>query len=369
MQRLFRRVALVLGIDSRIEQSSSNSMRRLLENYGNNTGNLVFAEAIFRTLKNVRRSPYAFSNAEASECDVIVIAAANWLNPYSDFGNLADRLAETKRPVVIVGIGAQSSLERSIPELKSGTLKLVRLASETSALISVRGDFTQQVLESYGINNVQSTGCPSLLLSGVNPPKIDKARLSRPVSVHSTRHLLNMADPYQSRIYRDAYLEGLDLVLQSELSDLIVKTGGDSEDMDAAREVLFKIYKTDDIAKLTQYLREKAKMFFTFEDWFSYLKNAGPCVGTRIHGTVVALLAGSPAVLIAHDSRTQEMAEKMSIPYVLSKSVSDFSSAHLRELAAAADYEKLARDYVPYLRSFLSFFAANGLQVADEFVS
>lgn len=358
---------LILGIDSLSCYRQGLSEHQLLENCGNNTGNIIFSEAVFRTLNNVRRSTYAFSNEDASQADVIVIAAANWLNPYSDFGDLADRLESTKLPVVIVGLGAQSNIDHEIPAINPGTLKLVRLASERSNMISVRGDFTKEVLHANGIENVQSTGCPSLLLSGANPPDIDITRLQRPVVLHSTRHLLDLASPYQLKIYREAYKQGLDLILQSELADLIVQRDCQSEDSVAAIAVLDKVYDTREIVSLSGYLKERGKFFFNLDEWLGYLRNAGPCIGTRIHGTVAALLAGTPAVLIAHDSRTREMAQKMAIPYLLSSDVTSFDSQYLRDIAAKADYGDLRKKYKDYAGEFIRFFEKNNLQVTEQF--
>ena len=356
---------LVLGIDSNKAFRREISTRQLLADFGNNTGNLVFSEAVFRSLANARRSPYAFDHGAAIQSDVLVIAAANWLNPYSDFGALADRLEATQRPVVIVGLGAQSTLDHSIPKLTPGTLKLVRLASESSKCISVRGDFTREVLNAYGVTNVRATGCPSLLLSGATAPSIDRSRLERPIVLHATRHLFNLADPYQLRIYRESYQQRIDLVLQSELADAIVRRGADEDEMEAAGAVLAKVYDTDDLASVTTFLREKARIFFTLEDWMAFLKESGPCVGTRIHGTVMAILSGTPAVLVAHDSRTLEMAKKMSIPYVLSEQFKEFRSEDIRDLARGIDYDDLTRGYTPYLKEFINFFDENGLPVAE----
>ena len=40
--------------------------------------------------------------------------------------------------------------------------------------------------------------------------------------------------------------------------------------------------------------------------WLEYLRDFDFATGTRLHGNVAALLAGVPAVLLAHDSRTLE---------------------------------------------------------------
>jgi hypothetical protein len=68
----------------------------MLSSLGNNTGNLFFSEALFRIIKNARSAGYGFSDEDLDGRDCIVISAANWLNPYEDFGNLAERLEKNE---------------------------------------------------------------------------------------------------------------------------------------------------------------------------------------------------------------------------------------------------------------------------------
>jgi polysaccharide pyruvyl transferase WcaK-like protein len=46
-----------------------------------------------------------------------------------------------------------------------------------------------------------------------------------------------------------------------------------------------------------------------------YLRSLSLSVGTRFHGNMLAMQAGTPAVVFPHDTRTLEMCETMGIPY------------------------------------------------------
>ena len=56
--------------------------------------------------------------------------------------------------------------------------------------------------------------------------------------------------------------------------------------------------------------------FFDIEDWMNYIRNFHFVLGTRFHGTLIALLNGIPSVAFVIDARTREMCELLNIPHV-----------------------------------------------------
>jgi hypothetical protein len=364
---------IVLGIDSQRPREIDANVERVLSWFGNNTGNLVFSEALYRVLGNARRSSYHFDQKELEGRDVIVVAAANWLNPYSDFSDLAQRLEQTKLPVIICGLGAQAALSKQIPKLQEGTLRLIQLAAERSASLSTRGDFTCEVLASYGIKNSVSTGCPSLMLCGPEPPQIRRpAQIEvRHTCIHSTRHLLNLADKFQLYLYKEAYRLNIDIVLQSELADFYcaINTPPQEGSLDKVNAVLAAAYGAARAEEVKTYLGLKGKVFFSMEDWIAYMKTKVFCLGTRIHGTIMSLIAGTPALLIAHDSRTLEMAQKMNIPHIESAEVDIAKQIDIPRYYDNAKLDRFVDGFPAYYRGFMEFFSANGLAVNSEYLS
>ena len=80
--------------------------------------------------------------------------------------------------------------------------------------------------------------------------------------------------------------------------------------------------KASDSAKLVSsanpLCREDRMRFFVDPwTWFQYLSEFDFSFGTRIHGNISSLLAGTPAVVLAHDSRTLELARYHRIPHRL----------------------------------------------------
>ncbi|KQY07756.1 hypothetical protein ASE23_29620 [Rhizobium sp. Root73] len=328
----------------------------------------MFSESLLRNIDCAKAGSLGLSVEGYQAYDSIVIAAANWLNSKMDFAALADRLEKTKLPVVIVGLGAQAELDAKIPVLSSGTQRLVKLISERSSKISVRGSFSAEVLEHYGINNVTVTGCPSLLLAGAAAPHIRhfEPEQTRDIAVGSTRHGFNPTDGFQAYFYRQAFKQSMDIVLQSELSDMYFALGRTNNEalLRRATDACSDFYQQSP-EDVSTYLKKHAKVFFDLNPWLKYMSHKSLYVGTRVHGAIASLLSGTPAVLVCHDSRTEEMARSLHIPHVLSKDIDttrdlDFSSLYYRDKQSMFE-----ASYVEYRSRFSTFFQENGMRLTS----
>jgi hypothetical protein len=61
----------------------------------------------------------------------------------------------------------------------------------------------------------------------------------------------------------------------------------------------------------------KQLTFFTSVDqWLTHSRSHNICFGHRVHGSMVALQAGTPSLLFVHDSRTSGLADAMELPYL-----------------------------------------------------
>jgi polysaccharide pyruvyl transferase WcaK-like protein len=278
---------------------------------------------------------------------------------------------KTKLPIVLVGIGAQSHDSQQIPVLKGGTLALVKLASSRSSFISVRGDYSQWVLSKYGINNVMATGCPSLLLNGpcipliVSPMNFE----SSSIALHGTRHLFNKSGTLDGYIYRQALQNNIDIILQSELADLYYALNClGNEVINQKCDDIHRATYEDVREKISKYLQGHGKIFTDIDEWINYLKKSKCfCLGTRFHGTIAALLAGIPATLITHDSRTREMAQKMYIPSVSTEYVDLDSSLVPEKFYDENKIERFKKGFHSYYSEFLRFFSENDIEVSSVF--
>jgi hypothetical protein len=354
---------LVLGINQDMP-SEQMPLEDRLSFYGNNTGNLLFAEALFQVVDNATRSTYHFRKKPIDDADVVVIAAANWINAHSDFGGLTQRLKSFAKPVVLVGIGIQTA-DGEEPQVTPGTRALLDLAAETSAIISVRGHRTAEVLQGWGYANVMATGCPSLLLadgrftSHVDTPRPDAAN----TVLMGTRHLFRPTSADQQDIYRFAYRNGVDMIMQSELADMYFIQDLPRDTMTAvkANPILATCYGDVGVDNIRKYLRRHGRVFFHARDWRSYLRGKEYVIGTRIHGTIAAILSGARGILLNHDPRTAELAEIMGIPTARLGALDKLGFDKLAELVDATDFDLTRRTFPAYRDRFQDFFSRNGL--------
>lgn len=361
----------VLGINANSKNIASKaSTERMLQDFGNNIGNMIFSESLFTVLQNAKRCEFHFSRQELEDCDVVVIAAANWVNPYSDFGDLAARIEASGLPVIISGIGAQISDGNTLPPLKPGTMRLLKLASESSKAISVRGEFSCEILSSYGIKNVVATGCPSLLLAGQKGPKL---RLTgnlgiSDVVMHATRHLYGKPNKFQNYLYKEAFRLKTDIILQSELVDMFCVYNSQVDESKALLyEEILKLTYNEDLVAVKNYLQHHGKIQTTFSEWIQYLFGKKFCIGSRVHGTIASLIAGTPAVLITHDTRTEELANKMALPFVRQTEIDTDCPFDIFSYYDCTKFDKFVANYSTYYNGFLNFFESVGLSLNKEF--
>jgi polysaccharide pyruvyl transferase len=357
----------VIGIDASLARAESRNPERMMELLGINTGNIVFSEALYRCIGGAHRGNYDFLTSDLEQHDAVVLAAANWLNSYDDFGWLADKLENVKAPVIIVGLGAQSPSTSLIPELKPGTRRLIDIISSKSAMISVRGRFSAEVLIHYGIKNFMITGCPSLLLCGRRGPSIrtlSKGLPSRCI-ITSTRFLMSNTDDFQLYLYRQAMKHDFHIVLQSELADYYAMHN-EGKLTDHSIGVLLGAYGANDVRELKCYLNRRARMFLSLDEWIDFASTKDFCVGTRIHGAVVSLLAGTPATLITHDTRTQELALAMNIPHRPMSAIDTGRDLSIEDMYSADEISTFVKNYKAYRDNFEIFFVRNGLLLVEE---
>ena len=301
---------------------------------GGNTGNLVYAHAICSHIAgdppvlDIGASPERMNRAGR----IGVVQGANQLGPHFGFAHWAARFEELTIGLVAIGLGAQGDLTGSFPEVPQSALEWVRTIAErapgSGPNLGVRGQFTKDVLSHYGLGeHAEVMGCPSLFIS-------PERRLGRKIEAA-------LKDP--RRVAVVAGHEGWARLsnIEASLVRLVSETGGSyigqhglnmikltrGEAADLPEEDLEKICEYVSpgmsLGELIRWGGAHGNVFFEVAQWMDHCRQFDFVVGTRIHGTMVALQAGVPALCIVHDSRTLELCETMCVPHVVADSIPD----------------------------------------------
>jgi Polysaccharide pyruvyl transferase len=363
----------LLGATPQFDLNKQTTLSAKLSATGNNSGNQVIAYGLLKTFQHTAVDwDYTIGPDRVNaEYDVIVVAAANFLFPAFDLGGMADFIARTKLPVVMVGLGAQSSDPTNpVIPLKEGTLRLVQVVSERSVLIGVRGEYTARVLAHLGIKNVQVTGCPSYYLPGEAGYMIRDEAFdgNSPIAIHASRDVFDHSfDEARMRsIVFDLYAEAARrkgiFVAQTEVEEMVLAESRDPVQRAAALENLMNTFKGIDQSEMMKAWFESAmRVYWTVPEWTEAMKQYPFVLGTRFHGTMAALHGGTPAVCICHDSRTTEMCEFLGIPHVALGSISKLDIEMVRQ---KADFPSFMKRYGALHIQYKAFLKANNLPAA-----
>ena len=346
-----------MDIESRFAQS------------GQNFGNICIGSAVQKFLGEnhlLARDALASPAQADEECDHVVIPAANFLWKDFDFGYMETFLARTHLPITMIGVGAQTADRMSTSQIHPNTLRLMKLVSERSASIGVRGFYTAEVLAAHGIHNVQVIGCPSIYSSRAPSLKIGKFEPSEPpkLSVNFSRRVNKHSFNPQGMVALEnelmawALRADAEFVAQDELEELKLAAGEE-----VSTTEMCKYFRNIPAEELVAFLKNKTRHFCDVESWATYIRSKDLSVGTRFHGNLMALINGVPAFMFVHDSRTLEMCALLGLPYLHVNDVDakTVSCEQIQEMVANASFEQFERTYSTLFKRFGQFMSSNGL--------
>lgn len=305
----------------------------LMDASGANLGNFAFRHALRFIVSGLddytkvrwRDLP---AIAKTSEIDHVVLSCANWLGLSEQDeranNNRVRAIESTDQPAVCFGLGVQAKLTDDLPELGPNTLRLAKALSKRGVTVSVRDELTRKVLEAAGLKNAIVTGCPS---NFINPdPDLGRKIAATARELAKTkpdwtelRSLISEASgghAYSSKVVRNHFemldqAPGFYLIQSPALLPFLLREDDTIPEM-YARADPFK----EEPGKCATILRRTLIHFSSIESWMDFARTCHLSFGMRIHGTMVPLQSGVPSALIAHDTRTVGLAERMGIPWV-----------------------------------------------------
>ena len=337
--------------------------------FGTNAGNMLFYTAAWRTLlvdgvelladgyATERGRPQRVAGRINDEVDRVVIPLANAFR--RSFAPQLDRLTDVIRrldvPVSVVGVGAQfglsAGMESVSAELRDSVRAFVAAVLDRAPSIGVRGEFTREFLADLGFggDHIEVIGCPSLYGyggSGLIAPKrgIDAASA---LAVTYSPYLRDIGSFVQqvTTAYPNSYVvpqtvEALALMLHGRPTRY-------AEKADLPESPAHELYRAG-----------RMRFFVDATTWIDALRDRDLVVGTRIHGTIAGLLAGVPSILIAHDSRTRELADFHAIPH---RSKTALRRVEIDKWYESADFGAFTARHAANQDNFRAFLERHGL--------
>ncbi len=341
--------------------------------FGSNVGNLLFSDAVYRTLNTpgTELIPDAFTTERDGvdaahiarindEFEHFVLPLANAFRPafLPALNRLSSVIEKLRIPVTVIGVGAQLSgaqgtrIDDMPTSLTAPVTRFMRAVLASSPKVGVRGEFTRQYLEAlgFGEQDVEVIGCPSLLDRAEyritkSVPSLSAESMLAFNAVPSLSVMGEVLEAHRARFPQTYYV-------QQEHRELALLMWGQPIEGKLAGAFPRTIDHPN-------YRKDLLRFFVDPSAWREFLARCDFSFGNRIHGNIAALTAGTPAVLLSHDSRTRELADDHRIPYVAMPSSAE--AVRAEELYENADYDAFHAVQPENVRRYASFLDAAGL--------
>lgn len=347
----------------------------VLENLiGENTGNMLFPYSIMRILMRedtvittvsidqfFRSRQIAQWNSEY-DCFVIPLANAFRESFLLHLKYLTYLINKLTIPCIVVGVGIQAGIcgnKDTSPDFDRIVSDFVKAVLKKSALLGIRGEFTAQYLKYLGFTEEKDytiIGCPSMYLYGPSLPYKPAKGLDTKskVSVNCkikipaklSRFILSSAKQFKHYTYVP---QGID--------DLLLLYAGVSIN----REKFPKIQKGYPWQLHSRICASGHEAGFTdVRSWLAFLESVDFSFGSRIHGNIAAVLAGTPTFIFAADGRILELARYHGIQHMTTKDINE--DTDIFKVYESADFSSVQQGHAERFAHYASFLEQNGLK-------
>lgn len=293
---------------------------------------------------------------KAFVCPLADMFSENWIWYVKSLTSLIRKL---RIPCIVPCVGARCLPDgvspKSAPFAKD-VVSFVAAVLDKSSAIGVRGETTARFLSGLGFvrdRHFKVLGCPTAYARGkqlpVRPLKPD-------LSSGSCAFSLNVRAPESDWFFVDAMAGrfGRSTFVSQDVREFycFMFTNGRWAPSVFDENPAYK-------RLLTEYARQdRMRFFLNRKPWSDFLSQTDFSIGQRIHGALLAILQGTPAVVVPFESRTRELAEFHGIPIVERTDRAGDPARILGELDYSSIQARQNENFPRYLR----FFAENGIK-------
>lgn len=334
---------------------------------GRNSGNLVYAYSIFRTLmtegteidSTYYRIDYTDSEIdeinEKYDCFILPLADGfreSFVEKLKAFSRIIRRL---KIPAIVIGVGLSAPFE---PNLGNGfpfdeTVKeFMDAVLEKSAIVGVRGQITADYLSSLGyIEGLHHMviGCPSMYMFGsdlnVRKTKITKDSLvCINNSVISPNNVLDFIDRSGLEFPNGYYIQQRTAELKMTYFGIPIERVPNKQNY--PYDIDHHFYK-----------RDRVRFFCNFREWNKFMSMADFTFGSRLHGNIASVVSGTPSLTIPVDSRMRELSEYHNLNKVNYSEINGNTS--IWDLIEKSDFESPLKNHHDNFVNYRKFLKIN----------
>lgn len=345
---------------------------------GNNIGNMLFPYSVARTLMDEETQiDTIIISDDISEhmiekinreyaCLVLPFANAFRISFIKDLKATTRLIERLTIPCIVVGIGAQAGLNKTVEnrELNQAAKEFVKAVLDKSDCLGLRGEFTANYLKELGFREERDytvIGCPSLYLHGGRLPQKDFQGLTEDssVSLNSKMQLPGKFHYFmeQNRKRFSAYH-----YVPQVIQEIRLMYQGEAIPEGFVRKIPEHFPVTPDHEI---YREGRGISFVNVPSWLDYLSRKDFSFGSRIHGNIAAILAGTPCYILVSDQRIKELADYHHIPHILMGDLK--KDDNIIDLCEKADFSEIYRGHEKRFGHYLDFLHRNGLNtIFDE---
>jgi len=372
---------LILWPSGKVDTSSGEPVvaRKILTNFTEdmNRGDLFVHESTLRTLSyeyaeevvpfvtDVTDELYKYYN---DTFDYLVIRGSNYIRNDGNLGEWLPFFQRIEIPILAFGIGAQAPSSNEIIELNKDVIEsLVEISRKSVHSIGVRGNYTKDLLNSLGIENVTAIGCPSIFRERNQNLQIDYlGEKSQNIAFTTHPYLAGLytRNIWNSRVFQVSLIEkfrnaGYKLKYLTQGISAETKIAYNI-DRDAGVNELKEIgwFNTDQ--SFVNDFIENSVCFESANDYYNFSANSDLNIGTRLHGNITALAMGKPAVFLTYDTRTAELAEHFCIPTLSEDQISD--DFNVKKFLQSVSFDCFNENYNDRYKKFADFLDDNKLE-------
>jgi len=333
---------------------------------GGNTGNLVHINSYNKILENHSLTHCNISDIEfINSQNLVLFKCANQIGKHSDPKGLIDYIKKIDIPIIMCCLGAQHSNFDKLDILPSDNSwpDLLKIISSKKISehpnISVRGDYSQKVLNYYGIESTP-TGCISTMLFKDNLGAYLKNKYKNKkihnvcVAGNNPHNVGSLWLEKELKLITEEY-NGI-YIGQSPL-DILGLINGENVEIPDSFSAIYQMNNED----LRRWFIKYGRMFYNTDHWSCVMKLYDLVIGTRYHGVAIGLQNEIIGTIFTIDSRTKELAMTNGIKHIDVNMLKDKNYKEILEMSLwhDEDYDYLDQQVDFCKNQFNLFFTQN----------